>query len=88
MHQILLACARDHPDIVSCPPPYAVFRDFGPSALEFEVRGFLTDVDKRLLVASDLRFAIDAMVRAQGIEIPYSQHDIHLRDIDRIEQAL
>ncbi len=88
VHEILLACARDHPDVVSCPAPYAVFRDFGPSALEFEVRGFLTDVDKRLMVASDLRFAIDAMFRAQGIEIPYSQHDIHLRDIDRIEQAL
>lgn len=88
VHEILLACARDHPDIVSCPPPYAVFRDFGPSALEFEVRGFLKDVDKRLMVASDLRFAIDAAFRAHGIEVPYSQHDIHLRDITRLEQAL
>lgn len=88
VHEILLACARDHPDIVGCPAPYAVFRDFGPSALEFEVRGFLRDVDKRLMVASDLRFAIDAMFRAQNIEVPYAQHDIHLRDIGRIEQAL
>lgn len=88
VHEILLACARDHPDIVSCPPPYAVFRDFGPSALEFEVRGYLRDVDKRLMVASDLRFAIDAMFRAQNVEVPYAQHDIHLRDIDRLEQTL
>lgn len=88
VHEILVACAHDHPDIVSCPPPYAVFRDFGPSALEFEVRGFLRDVDKRLMVASDLRFAIDAAFRAQNIEVPYAQHDVHLRDIDRLEQTL
>jgi small-conductance mechanosensitive channel len=88
VHEILLACARDHPDIVSCPAPYAVFRDFGPNALEFEVRGFLKDVDKRLMVASDLRFAIDAMFRAQNVEVPYAQNDIHLRDIDRIERVL
>lgn len=88
VQEILVACAREHPDVVSFPAPHAVFRDFGPSALEFEVRGFLTDVDKRLMVASDLRFAIDAAFRAHGIEVPYSQHDVHLRDIDRIEQAL
>ncbi|MCU0895287.1 MAG: hypothetical protein MUD06_13380 [Rhodospirillales bacterium] len=40
------------------------------------------------MVASDLRFAIDAMFRAQNVEVPYAQNDIHLRDIDRIERVL
>jgi small-conductance mechanosensitive channel len=45
-------------------------------------------VDKRLSVGSELRFAIDKAFREEGIEIPFAQHDIHLRDIERLEQAL
>jgi small-conductance mechanosensitive channel len=39
-----------------------------------------------LAIASDLRFAIDAAFREAGIEIPFLQTDIHLRDLDRIEK--
>jgi potassium efflux system protein len=88
VREILLGCARAHPEVSGWPPPYVVFRDFGASALQFELRGFLKDVDKRLTVASDLRFAIDSAFRADGIEIPFAQHDIRLRDLDRLEQAL
>lgn len=88
VRDVLLECAHDHPEVASWPTPYVIFRDFGTSALQFELRAFLKDVDKRLSVASDLRFAIDKVFRDHGIEIPFAQHDIHLRDIERIEQAL
>ena len=85
---VLLACARAHARVVSIPAPYVLFRDFGDSALLFELRAYLANVEERLLVMSDLRFAIDAAFRRQGIEIPFAQHDLHLRDLDRLERAL
>ena len=35
-----------------------------------------------------LRTAILKALRAEGIEVPYSQHDIHLRDLDGVRGAL
>ena len=37
---------------------------------------------------SDLRFAIFAAFREAGIEIPFPQRDVNLKDIDRLEAAL
>ncbi len=84
----LLACARVHEGVASIPPPYVIFKDFGDSALQFELRAYLKNVENRLGVTSDLRFAIDAAFRRAGIEIPFPQRDVHLRDIDRIERVL
>ena len=38
------------------------------------------EVDQRLQVVSDLNFAIDAAFRREGIEIPFPQRDLHIRD--------
>jgi small-conductance mechanosensitive channel len=35
-------------------------------------------------VESDLRFAIVARLRELGIDIPYAQRDIHIRQLDDI----
>ncbi|MBL8659954.1 MAG: mechanosensitive ion channel family protein [Rhodospirillales bacterium] len=88
VRDILLECARGHVEISSWPAPYVVFREFGASSLDFEVRAFIKDIEKRLMVASDLRFAIDQAFRDNDIEIPFAQHDIRLRDLDRLEQVL
>jgi small-conductance mechanosensitive channel len=88
VRDILLACAKSIPDVMSWPAPYVIFHDFGASSLDFVVRAYLRDVEKRLTIGSDLRFAVDKAFREAGIEIPFTQQDVHLRDIDRIEQAL
>jgi len=88
VRDVLLACARAHPDVLGWPAPFVLFLDFGDSALVFELRAFLRDVEKRLRVGSDLRFAIEQACREAGIAFPYPQHDVHLRDMDRLEAAL
>src|SRR3546814_11331574 len=85
---MLLDCLKASPDVLSMPAPTVLFRNFGDSALTFAVRGYISDVERRILIESDLRFAIYKACLAGGIEIPFTQTDIHLRDIDRIEQAL
>jgi len=88
VRDVLLACAKAHPEIAVIPVPYVLFTDFGGSSLDFELRAYLANNERRLAVMSDLRFAIDAAFRRSGIEIPFSQHDLHLRDLDRIEGML
>lgn len=87
VREILLSCANTHPEISKWPEPFVLFMDFGGSALEFELRAFIPDIENVYIVASDLRFAIDQAFREAGIEIPFLQTDIHLRDIDRLEKA-
>lgn len=48
----------------------------------------MRDVEEIFRVASDLRFAIDNAFREAGIEIPFLQTDIHLRDMERLEAVL
>ncbi len=80
----LLHVAQEHPQIMrhspTVPDPYVLFRSFGDSALNFELRAFVFDVEQRLRVISDLNFAIDASFRDAGIQIPFPQRDLHLVD--------
>lgn len=88
VRDILLDCAKQHPLVMADPPPHAVFTDFGDSALVFELRCFVTDVLQGTNVKSDLRFAILKRLREAGIEIPFPQRDINLRDWPKIEKAI
>ncbi|MGD8926681.1 MAG: mechanosensitive ion channel [Thioalkalispiraceae bacterium] len=81
--EILMKVAEDHPEVIgggSIPKPVVLFRQFGDSSLDFELRCFIKDVDNRLSVISDLNFAIDAAFRENGIEIPFPQRDLHMKN--------
>ena len=63
-------------------PPAVLFRSFGDSSLNFEVRCFIRNVDKRLSTLSELNFAIEKALREADIQIPFPQRDLHLRSVD------
>ena len=86
--EILMACLRAHERILSWPEPQVVFQDFADSSLNFEARGFIAQVEWRVIVASELRVAINRAFVEAGIEIPFPQRDINIKDIDRLEKAL
>jgi small-conductance mechanosensitive channel len=77
--EILKATAADHPLVLKTPPPSVLFMSFGDSALLFELRAVIDDVNKRLSTISDLHFEIFRRFRAANIEIPFPQQDIHIR---------
>jgi small-conductance mechanosensitive channel len=79
VQQLLVDVASAHPAILSDPEPTAMFRGFGDSALDFELRCFLEDVESTVAVTSDLCFAIDDSFCAAGIEIPFPQRDVNVR---------
>jgi len=45
-------------------------------------------VTQILIVSSDLHYAIFERFRQAGIEIPYSEHNLWLRNIDEVADAL
>lgn len=84
VRQILLDVGRANSQVTRWPPPYVMFRDFGDSSLVFELRCYLYDIGQIISVSTDLRFAIDKAFRENGIEIPFPQRDLHLKDLDRL----
>jgi potassium efflux system protein len=64
------------------PTPRVFFLAFGESSLDFEVRVWISDVENRRQVQSELHQAIDRRFRELGIEIAFPQRDLHVRSID------
>jgi potassium-dependent mechanosensitive channel len=75
---ILTEIAAAHPLVLTSPPPRVLFARFGDSALEFELRCVVANVDQSLNVNSDLHFAILQRFRAAGIGIPYPQREVRV----------
>lgn len=88
VRDILMEAARDHPQVLSNPAPFVYFEDFGRNALNFVLYIYLANVNRSFAVRTDLRIAILKAFRAEGIEIPYQQADIHLHDLDLLAQVV
>jgi potassium efflux system protein len=87
---ILLEIVNNHDEIIkgnpSLPEPGVLFIGFGDSALNFEVRAIVRNIEQRWNVISDINFAIDAAFREHGIEIPFPQRDLNFRGPLQIER--
>ncbi len=66
---LLLQAANDHDDVIKVGQnkPYVLFRSFGEKALNFQLCCLIKDVNKKLLVQSDLNFAIDLLLHENNI---------------------
>ena len=85
---VLLGCAEAHDKVLNFTAPSAFFVNFGDSALEFRLVCTVANVNDAFGVESDLRFAIVEQLRGLGIDIPYAQRDIHIRQLDALSGAL
>ncbi|MDA9982317.1 mechanosensitive ion channel, partial [Gammaproteobacteria bacterium] len=85
---ILLECAEENSTVLSRPAPQVRFMAFGESSLDFELRVYIRDIDYTLVVASELRFAIKKALDEAGIEIPFPQRDLHVKDLPDTARGL
>jgi small-conductance mechanosensitive channel len=78
--KILCAAALKQEKVLADPPPQAIFDDFGDSSLNFDLRLWSAEFWEMDLVLSDVRSFIISDLRAAGIEIPFPQRDIHIKN--------
>jgi small-conductance mechanosensitive channel len=85
---LLKGCAQAHPAVLAVPGPLVSFDNFGDSALEFSLRVYLADISQALGVQTELRVAMLGALREAGIEIPFNQVDVNLRDLEDVKRTL
>jgi len=86
VEKILIDIACAHSMVITSSPnidsPWVLFKDFGDSALLFELRAFITDIDCKMMVMSDINYSIAEAFHLAGIIIPFPQTDLHFRSSD------
>lgn len=81
VRKILLDIARSNPDVLKHPEPDVIFEEFGESSLNFTLRVWTTKyIQTPKVLKSILYFEIFNRFRKSGIEIPFPQRDLHIKN--------
>ena len=76
--ELMLTTLKTMPKVLESPMPQVLFKGFGDSSLDFELRAFLRNFDDRVPVESDIHSAIYKALEDAGITIPFPQRDLHV----------
>ncbi|WP_277542832.1 mechanosensitive ion channel family protein [Haloarcula laminariae] len=76
LEDVLLEIAGAEGLVLDRPKPRVRFREFGGSALDFELLCWVNNPSQRARVTHELNSAIYKRFRTEGIEIPFPQRDV------------
>ena len=77
---ILVDIAKAEPRLLPEPAPYVWITKFADSGIELELRGVTGDVLSKGAIRSDLMIQITKVFEAEGIEIPFPQQVVYLKN--------
>lgn len=78
--ELLEEVGRSLPESLDDPAPVAVLVRFGDSSLDFELRVWLDAYDQLFPARSSLATLVHRRLLAEGVEIPFPQRDVHLKE--------
>jgi small-conductance mechanosensitive channel len=79
VEQLLIESAVEQDEVIAKPVPFVLFMDFGNSSLDFRLYFWIEEIFYVELLKSKIRFSIDDKFRANGVQIPFPQRDLHLK---------
>ena len=88
VESILLGIADRHPQVLKDPGPSVVFMQFGADSIDFEIRAFMKDVGYVLAIKSEMNYEIMEAFNKEGIEIPFAQRDINIKNLDVLKKSI
>lgn len=78
--EILMEIISANSNILKTPNPVVFLLGFGADSIDFEIRGILRDVNSITSTRSDVNFEILRRFAEEGIEIPFGQRDITIKN--------
>ncbi|MDQ2102553.1 DUF3772 domain-containing protein [Azospirillum isscasi] len=88
VYALLLKIGYGHAQVLRNPEPIVMFRDFGPSGPEFELRCFVANTEHIIPVRNELRMRILEQFREHGIRMPFDQQTVHMPKVEAMLEAL
>jgi small-conductance mechanosensitive channel len=77
----LLGVAHENPQTLKEPAPSVFLHQFGDSSIDFKLMVWSSEMsDRPSRYRSDINFAIADKFREAGIEFPFPQRDVHIKD--------
>jgi len=87
--QLMLQAAKDSPRILSSPPTTVWLRQYGDSSVDFEIQAWINDPEEGIgNVRSDVLKRLWKLFKQNGIEIPFPQRDVNLRDTAALRELI